>query len=145
MMATLNNYIPMKRIRKLVSKMYREGVISNELRLYLILRYQAPGKLKGNPKLHKSNAPLRTIVSFINPPAEKIAELRNMIFVIDSPTYNTHTTDFISKLKKKTNIDFQIQKMQSYFVFMFASYIHQYPESNELRHAKKLSSKGLIL
>jgi hypothetical protein len=36
----------MKRIRKLVNKMHREGVINNELKQYLIPRYPTPGKLK---------------------------------------------------------------------------------------------------
>jgi tRNA A-37 threonylcarbamoyl transferase component Bud32 len=39
----------MKRIRKLVNKMHREGVIHNELKQYLIPRYPTPGKLKVTP------------------------------------------------------------------------------------------------
>ena len=93
----------MKRIRKLVNKMHREGVINNELKQYLIPRYPTPCKLKGNPKLHKNNASLRTIVSGIDTPTEKFAEVAEHElndFVINSPTYIRDTTDFISKLKK---------------------------------------------
>lgn len=107
----------MKRIRKLVNKMHKEGVISNELKQYLIPRYPTPGKLKGNPKLHKNNAPLRTIVSGIDTPTEKFAEVAEHElndFVINSPTYIRDTTDFISKLK---NIDFQIPNNAILFCF----------------------------
>ena len=52
-----------KEVKKLVNAMYRDGAISKDLHAYLIPRYLYPGKLKGNPKLHKKNTPYHTIVS----------------------------------------------------------------------------------
>ena len=63
-----------KKVKKLVNKLYRDGVISDDLKQYLTPRYAGKGKLKGNPKLHKPNAPYRTIVSGIGTPTEKLAE-----------------------------------------------------------------------
>ena len=69
---------------------------------YLIPKRPSTGKLKGNPKLHKDNAPLRTIVSGINTPTERLAELTEHElneYVENTPSYIRDTTDFISKLK----------------------------------------------
>ena len=97
-----------KKLKKMVNKMYKEGSINDELRHYLIPKYPRAGKLKGNPKIHKSGAPLRTIVSGINTPTEKIAELAEHElneYVENTPSYVKDTTDFISKLKTmKTDI-----------------------------------------
>ena len=92
----------MKKIRKLVNRMHKEGVIGKELKHYLIPKRPSAGKLKGNPKLHKDGAPLRTIVSGINTPTERLAELTEHElneYVESSPSYIRDTTDFISKLK----------------------------------------------
>ena len=40
-----------------------------------IQRYPQHEKLKGNLKIHKTSAPMRTIVNSINIPTEKIAEM----------------------------------------------------------------------
>ena len=42
-----------KNMKRLVSKMNRDGAIPDELKQYLLPRYVQKGKLKGNPKLHK--------------------------------------------------------------------------------------------
>ena len=92
----------MKKIKKLVNKMHKEGAIRKEMHQYLIPKRPSTGKLKGNPKLHKDNAPLRTIVSGINTPTERLAELTEHElneYVENTPSYIRDTTDFISKLK----------------------------------------------
>ena len=92
-----------KKVKKLVNKLYRDGVISDDLKQYLTPRYAGKGKLKGNPKLHKPNAPYRTIVSGIGTPTEKLAEFAEHELtecVETSPSYIRDTTDFISKLKE---------------------------------------------
>ena len=61
-----------KTVKKLVNKMYKDGVINKDLQQYLIPKYPKNGKLKGNPKLHKDGAPFRTIVSGVNTPTERI-------------------------------------------------------------------------
>ena len=61
------------------------------------------GSFKGNPKLHKPNAPFRTIVDSKGTPTEKLAEVaENELndFVETSPSYIRDTPDFIRKLKK---------------------------------------------
>ena len=90
-------------MKKLVNKLYRDGVISDDLKQYLTPKYAGKGKLKGNPKLHKPNAPYRTIVSGIGTPTEKLAEFAEhelTEFVETSPSYIRDTTDFTSKLKE---------------------------------------------
>ena len=66
-------------------------------------RYPKAGSLKGNPKLHKNNAPMRTIVNGMNTATEKLAELAEYElneYVITSPSYIRDTTDFINTLKE---------------------------------------------
>ena len=69
---------------------------------YLIPKRSSTGKLKGNPKIHKDNDPLRTIVSGIKTPTERLAELKD--YKPNKHVENTSScirdkTDFISKLK----------------------------------------------
>ena len=54
-----------KKVKELVNNVNRDGLVSDGLKQYLTPRYVQKGKLKGNPKLHKTNAPYRTIVSGI--------------------------------------------------------------------------------
>jgi hypothetical protein len=98
-----------KSVRSLVNKMHRDGAISKGLKQYLIPRYPAAGKLKGNPKLHKPGNPYRVIVSGVNSATEKIAEVAEHElneYVVKSPSYLKDTTDFLQKLKEvKTPVD----------------------------------------
>lgn len=95
--------IATQQVKKVVNKMYNEGSITGDLKQYMLPKYPEPGKLKGNPKLHKQSVPLRTIVSGVNTPTEKMAEVAETElkeFVEKSPSYIKDTTDFISKLKE---------------------------------------------
>ena len=65
-----------KKVKRLVSRMHREGTISSDLKQYFMPRYAQTGKLKGNPKLQKANAPYCTIVSGIGTATEKVAGCR---------------------------------------------------------------------
>ena len=92
-----------KRVKRVVNQMHKEGIISSELRQYLIPRYVQAGKLKGNLKLHKPNAPFRTIVDSKDTPTEKLvegAEKELNDFVEPSPSFIRDTLDFIRKLKE---------------------------------------------
>ena len=92
-----------RKVKRLVSKMNRDGAISDELKQFLLPRYIQKVKLKGNPKLHKQNAPYRTIVSGIDTPTEKLAEVAEhelYEFVEKSSSYIRDTTDFIFKLQE---------------------------------------------
>ena len=91
-----------KKVKKFVNKMNRDGLVSDDLKNYLTPKYVQRGKLKGNPKLHKANAPYRAIVSGIGTPTERLAELAEHElkgFVEQSPSYIRDTTDFIVKLR----------------------------------------------
>ncbi|MCG7879960.1 MAG: hypothetical protein N0C90_27085, partial [Candidatus Thiodiazotropha endolucinida] len=93
----------LKNVKKVVNRIYRQGYIPKEMQQYLVPRYSGPGKLKGNPKLHKEKAPLRTIVSGLNTATERIAELAEhelSEFVESSPSNLRDTTDFIQKLNE---------------------------------------------
>ena len=62
------------KIKKLINEMHKKGSISSELRQYLLPTQITSGKLQANPKIHKNNNPLRTIVNGRQHPTEKIAE-----------------------------------------------------------------------
>ena len=92
-----------KKVKRLVSKMDRDGAILDELKQFLLPRYVQKGTLKGNPELHKQNAPYRTIVSGIDTPTEKQAEVaeHELNQSVEKPlSYIRDTTDFISKLQE---------------------------------------------
>ena len=92
-----------KKVKSLVQRLHRQGTISADMKKYLVPRYAESGKLKGNPKIHKTNAPMRTIVSGMNTATEKLAELAEHEldeYVRLSDSFVRDTTDFISKLKE---------------------------------------------
>ena len=93
----------LKKVIKLVNRMHRDSVISKDMKQYITFVNRKAGSLKGNPKLHKSGAPFRTIVSVINTPTEKMAEVAEyklQEYVLGSPRYIRDTTDFINKLQE---------------------------------------------
>ena len=55
--------------------MYKNGHINDEFKKYLVPKLAKPGRLNGNPKLHKKKRPLRIIVNGIGTPIEKMAEV----------------------------------------------------------------------
>ena len=88
-----------KKVKKLVNR----SVITKDMKQYLTFVNPKAGSLKGNPKLHKSGAPFRTIVSGINTPTEKmakVAEYELQEYYLGSPNYICDTTDFINKLQE---------------------------------------------
>ncbi|VDI19835.1 Hypothetical predicted protein [Mytilus galloprovincialis] len=107
-----------KKVKSLVNKMKKEGLISGEMKTYLISKHPHPAKLKGNLKIHKQNKPYRTIVNGIGTATEKIAEIAEKeldYYVINSPSYIRDTTDFLDKLSK---VKQPIQKTAYCFVSM---------------------------
>ncbi|XP_053392303.1 uncharacterized protein LOC128554986 [Mercenaria mercenaria] len=92
----------MKEVKKLVNSMSRNGSIPKDMKQYLLPKYLKAGSLKGNPKLHKKNVQMRSIVNGMNTPTERLAELAEHElneFVTSSQSYIQDTTDFINKLK----------------------------------------------
>ena len=64
-----------------MNRMHRDGVITKDMKQYLTFVNPKAEPLKGNPKLHKSGAPFRTIVNGINTPTEKLAEVAESMFL----------------------------------------------------------------
>lgn len=89
------------KIKKLADGMFKEGAINAETRKYLIPSDPKPGKLQGNPKIHKTNNPMRTIVNSRDHPTEAMAEIVEAQLtdnVKSLPSYIRDTTDFIKKI-----------------------------------------------
>jgi hypothetical protein len=73
------------------------------MKKYLLPEEPKPGKLKGNPKLHKQGAPLRTIVNARNTPTCRIAEIAEKEleeFVEQQPSYIKDTTHYMNRLRE---------------------------------------------
>lgn len=89
-------------LKRLVNGMYKEGMITKELKQYLIPTDCRAGKVQGNPKVHKDGNPLRTIINGRNHPTENMAEyVENRLsqHVRDLPSYIQDTTDFLKKIE----------------------------------------------
>ena len=82
-------------VRSLVNKMYRQGAISSELRQHLMPSTSHPGRLKGNPKIHKAGNPMRTVM-WNRYSYREVGKLEE--FVVRSPSYIRDTTDFINQV-----------------------------------------------
>ena len=112
------------------------------MKQFLIPRYPKAGSLKGNPKLHKNNAPMRTIVNEMNTATEKIAELAEYElneYIITSPSYIRDirdTTDFINTLKE---IEEPLPEVTIMFCFDVL-YIRLYPNRRVWKHVEKVST-----
>jgi len=93
-------------VKKVANKLYRDGLIDQELKDYLIPKHPQEAKLKGNPKIHKNNNPYRTIVNGIRTATENMAEVAEKElneFVETTPSYIKDTTDFLTKLQEIPN------------------------------------------
>ncbi|XP_062579651.1 uncharacterized protein LOC134241631 [Saccostrea cucullata] len=89
------------KIKKLVNNMHKRGSISTELRHYLLPTEISSGKLQANPKVHKKNHPLRTIVNGRQHPTEKLAEYVELQLEDANKSLKSYiqdTTDFLRKL-----------------------------------------------
>ena len=91
------------KVKKLVTDMYKRGSINEDLKKYMLPSDCGAGKLQANPKLHKNNMPVRTIVNGRNHPTARMAEV-----VEDQLTENVKslgsyiqdTTDFLNKISQ---------------------------------------------
>ena len=90
-----------KKVEKTVNKLRKKNYITDDIKKYMLPRNVSQGSVKGNPKMHKENAPLRLIISGINHPTENIAEFAEKELeqhVRTLPSYIQDTTDFINKM-----------------------------------------------
>ena len=91
------------KIKKNVEGMYKRNVITKEMKGYLIPKGSQPGKVQANPKIHKTNHPLRTIVNGNNHATENMAEVVEhdlMENVCNLKSYIKDTTELLQKLNK---------------------------------------------
>ena len=91
------------KVKKLVENLYKRSVITQDMKRYLLPKGSTSGKVQANPKLHKQNHPVRTIINGRNHPTEKIAELvENELteHVRSLPSFLQDTTDFLKKLNE---------------------------------------------
>ncbi|KAF0287549.1 hypothetical protein FJT64_014057 [Amphibalanus amphitrite] len=92
-----------KKVMKLASELYQQGYIGRHQKAYLAPPNPRPGRLQGNPKLHKPGAPLRVIVSGVGHATERVAEAAEeqlRTHVENQPSFIKDTSDFINKLQK---------------------------------------------
>ena len=73
-----------KKVSRILNDLQNKGYITNKLRLNLVSGGHMTPRIYGLPKIHKENAPLRPIVSFMNSPTYKLAQflaeqLRNLV------------------------------------------------------------------
>ena len=90
-----------KKVNKLLGNLRKEGIITKDLEHYMKVQTVSAGKLKGNPKIHKPDRPMRTIVSSVNHPTAGIAkaaedELRKEVEKL--PSFIRDTTHFLCRL-----------------------------------------------
>ena len=91
------------KIKKNVEGMYKRNVITKEMKGYLIPKGSQTGKVQANPKIDKTNHPLRTIVNGNNHATENMAEVVEhelMENVCNLKSYIKDTTELLQKLNK---------------------------------------------
>ena len=107
------------------------------MKKYLVPKFAKPGRLKGNPKLHKKKRPLRTIVNGIGTPTEKMAEVAEYQlneYVEQSPSYIKDTTDFLTKLNE---INVKLPKGAILFCFDVEKLYPSIPEKRVYKRVRK--------
>ncbi|CAG2200706.1 unnamed protein product [Mytilus edulis] len=83
------------KVKKLVENLCKREIIDKDMKKYLLPKGTCPGKVQANPKLHKQNHPVRTIINGRNHPTEKIAEI-----VENELSENVRTCPRISKTQQ---------------------------------------------
>jgi hypothetical protein len=81
--------------------MYKRQSITKELKGYFLAKDRRPGHVQGNPKVHKTNNPLRLIINGRHDATENIAEfVENELSenVSNLPSFIKDSTDFLNKL-----------------------------------------------
>ena len=98
-LTTVNN-----KVKKLVKNLHSNGHIDDKTKKYMLPTNPRYGKVTANPKVHKKDNPIRTIISTINSPTEKLAEVAESEvneWVESLDTYVKDTTHFLWLLQNK--------------------------------------------
>jgi hypothetical protein len=125
------------KLKKKVESMYKGNLITKEMKGYLIPKGSRPGKVQGNPKMHKKNNPCRVIINGNKHSTENMAEIvENELAenVLNLNSYIKDTTDFLCKLSK---IQQPLPKVQSCSVLMSRPYIQVYRAKKQEPRAKQ--------
>ena len=91
------------KVKNLVQNLHRRGVIGKNQMRYMLASNPQPGRLQGNPKLHKAGQPLRTIVSGRGHATERVAEIAEKELaghVESQDSYLKDTTHFLQRLEE---------------------------------------------
>ena len=89
------------KVKNLAQNMHKRGIIGKHQLRYMIASNPQPGRLQGNPKLHKTGHPLRTIVSGRGHATERMAEIAEKELashVEGQKSFIRDTTHFLRKL-----------------------------------------------
>ena len=92
------------KVKKLVKNLHCNGHIDDKTKKYMLPTNPGYGKVKVNPKVHKTDNPIRTIISTINSPTEKLTEVAESElseWVESLDTYVKDTTHFLWILQNK--------------------------------------------
>ena len=92
-----------KQVGKIVKQLFNQGIIDEKVKNYMMPLNTQPGVVKANPKVHKQDMPMRTIVSTKQHPTTQIAEVAEHElgeYVSKLPSYVKDTTDFLRKIEE---------------------------------------------
>ena len=81
--------------------MYKRQSITKEMKGYFVPKDTRPGRVQGNPKVHKTNNPLRVIITGRHGTTENIAEFLEKELsenVSNLPSFIKESNDFLNKL-----------------------------------------------
>jgi hypothetical protein len=88
-------------IKKIVEGMYKRQSFLKEMKGYFLPIDTRPGRVQGNPKVHKTNNPLRVIITGRHGTTENIAEFVEKELsenFSNLPSFIKESTDFLNKL-----------------------------------------------
>ena len=91
------------KLKKKVESMYKGNLITKEMKGYLIPKGSRPGKVQGNPKMHKKNNPCRVIINGNKHSTENMTEIVENELAENVRNLNSYikdTTDFLRKLSE---------------------------------------------
>ena len=140
-------------IKKTVNEMHKRGVITNNMKKYLLPKEPRRGRVQANPKMHKTGNPQRLIINGRHTATENMAEVvENELstHVKSMTSYIKDTTDFLNKIEN-------IQQPVSHQAIMFCLDVRAlYPsvprdeariaieEALENRERKRIPTKDVL-
>ena len=81
-----------KKAEKIVNRLHRNGYITKDMKNYMLPKNARPGKVKGNPKIHKPDIPYRIISSIEMRVLEQFLTHKSFLMVKIQPHNSTRHT-----------------------------------------------------